>query len=66
MDWIGLLAFRESFGLRLAAIRTLTLFLLGAAAGTNVKTRFCKPEQNSCCGSGADALQNKPPQSHVM
>ena len=50
-DWIGFLAFRESFELLLGAIPTPTLFLLGARAGTNAKGRFCKARTNLCCGS---------------
>ena len=50
-DWIGFLAFRESFELPLGAILTPTLFLLGARAGTNAKGRFCKARTNLCCGS---------------
>jgi len=50
-DWIGFLAFRESFELLLGAIPTPTLFLLGARAGTNAKGRFCKARKNLCCGS---------------
>jgi hypothetical protein len=50
-DWIGFLAFRESFELHLGAIPTPTLFLLGARAGTNAKGRFCKARTNLCCGS---------------
>jgi len=49
------LAFRESFDLRLAVILTAALLLLGAAAGTNGQSSFCKPEQTAvavqlnCC-----------------
>jgi 2-keto-3-deoxy-L-rhamnonate aldolase RhmA len=44
------LAFRESFDLRLAATLAPALFLLGAAAGTNGESRFCKPEQTAAVG----------------
>ena len=46
-DWIGFLAFRESFELPLGAILTPTLFLRGAPAGTNAKGRFCKARTTS-------------------
>ena len=44
-DWIGFLAFRERFDLKLAAILAAALLPLGAAAGTNGKSRFCRPVQ---------------------
>jgi len=39
-DSIGFLTFRASFDATLAAILTVALLLLGAAAGTNSKSRF--------------------------
>ena len=39
---------------RLAAILAPALFLLGAAAGTNGESRFCKPEQTDAAGVRRD------------
>src|SRR6516162_5027404 len=46
-DWIGFSAFRESFGLRLAAIPTPALFLHRATVGTKGEDRPCKPEKTA-------------------
>jgi hypothetical protein len=49
-DWIGFSALRESFDLRLAAILATAWFQLGAGAGTNGESRFCKSEQTAAVG----------------
>lgn len=44
------MAFPESFELPFAAILTPTVCLLGAPAGINGESRFCKPEQTAAAG----------------
>lgn len=62
-DWIGLLAFRGSLDLRLAAIVTPALFPLGAAAGANGESRFCKQSKRLLWGQSCRLVAFDPVRS---